>query len=91
MACPGGCLNGGAQLRPDETVETGREMLARLEADHRAAGGPGGDLPEESSEVAAVVATWPELGAREGEACGRLLYTQYRMVEKMTNGLAVKW
>ena len=29
MACPGGCLNGGAQLRAVEAVETGREMVAR--------------------------------------------------------------
>lgn len=86
MACPGGCLNGGAQLRAVEAVETGREMVARMEEEHRLARG---GLPEDNTEMAEMVEAWPEV--REGEDRMRLLFTQYREVEKMTNGLAVKW
>lgn len=31
MACPGGCLNGGAQFKPDGEDETSRTLLAKLE------------------------------------------------------------
>ena len=42
MACPGGCLNGGAQCRPDEGKETSKEMVAKLEEEVRVAAPPPG-------------------------------------------------
>jgi len=88
MACPSGCLNGGAQLRPVETVETAKEMICRLEESHRSL--MEGILPEENNELSLLLEAWPEVGLEGGER-NRILMTQYREVEKMTNGLAVKW
>ena len=89
MACPGGCLNGGAQCRPGEGKETSKEMVAKLEEENR-------DLLErkkkEHSDVKdfdQLVQLWPESNLEEMRQ--RLLFTQYHEVEKMTNGLAVKW
>ena len=86
MACPGGCLNGGAQCRPEEGKETSKEMVAKLEEKNR-------DLLEKSKsdqkDFEQLVHLWP--GATLEETRQRLLFTQYHEVEKMTNGLAVKW
>ena len=89
MACPGGCLNGGAQCRPEEGQgqETSKEMVAKLGQDNR-------DLLEKSNasnmlEYEQLLQLWPEATLEETKE--RLLYTQYHEVEKMTNGLAVKW
>ena len=86
MACPGGCLNGGAQCRPEEGKETSKEMVAKLEEENR-------DLLDKSEshekEFEQLVQLWPEATLEETRK--RLLFTQYHEVEKMTNGLAVKW
>lgn len=84
MACPGGCLNGGAQCRPDEGKETSKEMVAKLEEENR-------DLLDKSKNLdfEQLVQLWPEASLEETRQ--RLLFTQYHEVEKMTNGLAVKW
>ena len=84
MACPGGCLNGGAQCRPDEGKETSKEMVAKLEEENR-------DLLDKSKNLdfEQLVQLWPEANLEETRQ--RLLFTQYHEVEKMTNGLAVKW
>ena len=88
MACPGGCLNGGAQCRPEEGKESPKEMVAKLEEKNR-------DLLEtkkensDAKDFEQLVQLWPE--ATSEEMRQRLLFTQYHEVEKMTNGLAVKW
>ena len=88
MACPGGCLNGGAQCRPEEGKETSKEMVAKLEEDNK-------DLlnmKKQESDVKdyeLLLQLWPEATLEETRQ--RLLFTQYHEVEKMTNGLAVKW
>ena len=87
MACPGGCLNGGAQCRPDEGKETAKEMVASLEEENR-------DLLKSKNhsnvkDFEQLVQLWPEATLEETRQ--RLLFTQYHEVEKMTNGLAVKW
>ena len=85
MACPGGCLNGGAQCRPEEGKETSKEMVAKLEEENR-------DLLDKSKNLLdfeQLVQLWPEANLEETRQ--RLLFTQYHEVEKMTNGLAVKW
>jgi len=89
MACPGGCLNGGAQCRAEEDKETSKEMVAKLEEENR-------DLLESKKEkhsdvkgFEGLVQLWPEANLEETRQ--RLLFTQYHEVEKMTNGLAVKW
>lgn len=87
MACPGGCLNGGAQCRSEQGQETSKEMVAKLGQDNR-------DLLEKSNasdmlEYEQLLQLWPEATLEETKE--RLLYTQYHEVEKMTNGLAVKW
>merc|ERR1719370_2901962 len=65
MACPGGCLNGGAQCRSEEGQETSKEMVAKLEEENR-------DLLErkkkEHSDVKdfdQLVQLWPESNLEE--------------------------
>ena len=85
MACPAGCNNGGAQIRP-EGEETAKERLTKVE-----------DLymsqpvlsPLEVSEVEQLYNTW--LGGPSTDKAAAMLHTSYHEVEKMTNTLAIKW
>ena len=59
-------------------------MVAKLEEENR-------DLLDKSKNLdfEQLVQLWPEASLEETRQ--RLLFTQYHEVEKMTNGLAVKW
>jgi iron only hydrogenase large subunit-like protein len=87
MACPNGCLNGGAQLRPDnEVITSAKELIEKLEASHLQMEKR---RPEENRELQQLLAEWKEL--ESGELRTRVLFTQFHEVEKLTNGLAIKW
>ena len=86
MACPGGCVNGGGQLRPATATDSGSDMRwgnrqwsATVEAaywrdpEQRAAGGGADQL------AMAVMGS------------GLALRTEYRAVESSEIGLAVQW
>ncbi|CAH1772305.1 unnamed protein product [Owenia fusiformis] len=85
MACPSGCLNGGAQLRPEEGV-TQKELLAEVEGvyDENDA-----TLECGSDELDQLYATW--LGGRNSDKALKMLHTQYHAIEKETNALGIKW
>lgn len=79
MACPSGCLNGGAQTRPDPGTVTAREHLQQVETLYAAlpqADPETGDAPALRAGLADVSAT---------------LQTSYRAVEKMNTALNIKW
>lgn len=92
MACPSGCLNGGAQARQqdaDTEVVTSAAAKAHLESlvsIHRAVEK---EAPTANTEVEAVYRDW--FGGRDTDMAAQILYTQYHEVEKMTNSLAIKW
>ena len=87
MACPSGCLNGGAQSRPaaNDPAST-KAHLAGVKVKFEE-----GDLevrrPEANPDVAVMGEKWLEKGSRSRE----VMYTEYHEVEKMTNSLAIKW
>ena len=94
MACPSGCLNGGAQARQTQEGEDGapvssaaaKAALENLVALHRGLRKEG---PQHNPEVDSVYKDW--FGGRDTDMAAQLLYTDYHEVEKMTNSLAIKW
>jgi len=85
LACPSGCINGGAQLRHLEE-SSAKDLIKDLEASH---GSMGTSLPEDNTELEQMLNDW---GLKEDvEARNFIVLTQYHAVEKLTNGLAIKW
>lgn len=85
MACPSGCLNGGAQIRPDDG-QTSKELISRLED---SLAGMKKQLPEQNQMVDVVRKKVNPDGNLDAEK--HLLYTEYHEVEKMTSSLLIKW
>ncbi|XP_060946645.1 cytosolic Fe-S cluster assembly factor narfl [Limanda limanda] len=85
MACPSGCLNGGGQVKasPDQNQ---KELLQKVEELYKA---ERPQLPEDDTRVAELYQSW--LHSVGEERAKELLHTQYHTVEKMTNGLTMKW
>ncbi|CAH2074676.1 unnamed protein product, partial [Iphiclides podalirius] len=84
MACPSGCLNGGAQVRP-AVGESGRELTSALEALY-------GRLPAAEphrGEAPRLLAR--RLGGAHSEQASALLRTAYRAVPKTDIALNIKW
>ncbi|XP_056258227.1 cytosolic Fe-S cluster assembly factor narfl [Seriola aureovittata] len=85
MACPSGCLNGGGQVKalPGQNP---KELLKKVEelymAEHS-------QLPEDDTDVAELYESW--LHSLGEEKTRELLHTHYHTVEKMINGLTMKW
>jgi len=86
MACPSGCLNGGAQLRSDSETLSSKELLERMELEHSTMKKR---MPEENSELQNLIQDWDDL--KEETVKNNCLFTQFHEVEKLTNGLAIKW
>ncbi|XP_054716273.1 cytosolic iron-sulfur assembly component 3-like isoform X2 [Uloborus diversus] len=84
MACPSGCINGGAQVRAVD--ETPKELLSKVEEIYHS-------LPARNSKENAVVQDLYErwLEGEDSLKCKQMLYTQYHAVEKISSGLLIKW
>lgn len=97
MACPSGCLNGGAQARQHEDSPDGSTAVVVSSAAAKAALENLSSLhrtieienPLDNPEVETVYREW--FGGRDTDMAAELLYTDYHEVEKMTNSLAIKW
>ena len=90
MACPSGCLNGGAQSKissEEKNSSTTKAHITRMENLYRE--DINKCMPTENSDVKTVYNDW--LGGRNTEKASYFLYTEYHEVEKMTNSLAIKW
>ncbi|CAG5897738.1 cytosolic Fe-S cluster assembly factor narfl [Menidia menidia] len=85
MACPSGCLNGGGQVKPS-SGQIQKEVLQTVEQLYREERPL---LPEDDAQVADLYKSW--LHSVGEERAKELLHTQYHAVEKMTNGLTMKW
>ncbi|KAF3700223.1 Cytosolic Fe-S cluster assembly factor NARFL Iron-only hydrogenase-like protein 1 [Channa argus] len=85
MACPSGCLNGGGQVKP-EAGHNQKELLQKVEELYKEERSP---LPEDNLQVAELYQSW--LHSVGEERAKELLHTKYHAVEKMTNGLTMKW
>ncbi|XP_012257068.1 probable cytosolic Fe-S cluster assembly factor GJ13047 isoform X2 [Athalia rosae] len=85
MACPSGCLNGGAQMRPQDGSQP-RELAAKLDTIYQ-------NLPQSEPEKNLVISnlynTWLE--GEHSDKSVAFLHTQYHEIEKMNTALAIKW
>jgi len=85
LACPSGCLNGGAQLRPEQDGSS-KDLITSLEEKHH---NLTKCLPEDNMELKQLLSQW-SLDTNTDQRQS-LVMTEYHEVEKMTNGLAIKW
>lgn len=88
MACPSGCLNGGAQIRPEQGTST-RELCTQLEEMYK-------ELPEGAVTAASDESTFQKMysiffGGYQSDKAESLLHTKYHAVEKVSNALNIKW
>jgi len=91
MACPSGCLNGGAQIKASskETDSSSiKTFIAEMERIY-AADSNFKCLPNHNPDVKTTYDDW--LGGKNTEKGLHYLYTEYHEVEKLTNSLAIKW
>ncbi|XP_028138259.1 probable cytosolic Fe-S cluster assembly factor AGAP009023 [Diabrotica virgifera virgifera] len=85
MACPSGCLNGGAQVRPKEGRSV-KDLLLEIEKLYDSLPT---HLPESNKVVKELYDSW--LQGEDSDKCSLILHTQYHAVEKSTNALNIKW
>lgn len=84
MACPSGCLNGGAQIRPG-SGDSVREMTAQLIEFYE-------KLPQSNVENADTEQIYNDfLDGADSDKASSLLHTSYHAVEKMNTALNIKW
>lgn len=84
MACPSGCLNGGAQIRPGDGDNL-REMIDRLNQLYES-------LPQsiiEGDDAKGIYHSF--LDGKDSDKSNMLLHTEYHAVEKMNTALNIKW
>jgi iron only hydrogenase large subunit-like protein len=86
MACPSGCINGGAQIRPETNQPSvARELTRDLEQMYRS-------LPKSQPDNDDVKVIYEEfLGGIDSDKSHELLHTSYHEVEKMSTALNIKW
>ncbi|CAF4843795.1 unnamed protein product [Pieris macdunnoughi] len=84
MACPSGCLNGGAQIRPYQGEST-RELVGQLYTMYR-------ELPQSEDENQTVSRLYNEwLSGKHSDKARAMLHTQYHALEKSDVALNIKW
>ncbi|XP_033221424.1 probable cytosolic Fe-S cluster assembly factor GL21135 isoform X2 [Belonocnema kinseyi] len=85
MACPSGCLNGGAQIRPQDKSHL-RELVMKMEEVYSKL--PQSN-PEENLVLIDLYKTW--LGGDHSEKANALFHTKYHQIEKMNTAHSIKW
>lgn len=84
MACPSGCLNGGAQIRP-AGGDSVREMTAQLLELYE-------KLPKSNVQNSETDQIYNQfLDGVDSDKAESLLHTNYHAVEKMNTALNIKW
>lgn len=84
MACPSGCLNGGAQIRPG-SGDSVRDMTSQLMEFYE-------KLPQSNVENIHIDQIYNQfLDGADSDKAGTLLHTTYHAVEKMNTALNIKW
>jgi iron only hydrogenase large subunit-like protein len=87
MACPSGCLNGGGQIRDEKTNTLSKELLEKVEKVYNSV-----RMQTPQNENLFVKSLYEsEWLNNQEESVRKNLHTNYHEVEKMTNGLAIKW
>ncbi|XP_061401219.1 probable cytosolic Fe-S cluster assembly factor GJ13047 [Musca vetustissima] len=84
MACPSGCINGGAQIRPP-TGQHIRDLTMQLEKLYR-------ELPQSQPNNATTKTIYNNFfDGSHSDKAKVLLHTNYHAVEKMNTALNIKW
>lgn len=84
MACPGGCLNGGAQVRPSEiTQESFMEKVNLIYSSLQLT-----NIALKLNDEPSLAIVWSELLQDKKD---QLLFTQFKEVPKTSNLLSLKW
>ena len=86
MACPQGCLNGGAQIRPTSETVKNDELLMEVSACYDSVPRC---TPQDSSYCSTIYEKW--LGGEGSDKARTLLRTQYHHIESDTNALNIQW
>ncbi|CAG8555614.1 10980_t:CDS:2 [Cetraspora pellucida] len=85
MACPSGCINGGGQLKPSETIPI-KDWISKVNNMYLSVDSLS---PEKNEAVLNLYSEW--LGGKDNPKCKKMLHTQYHAVKAITNPLTVKW
>lgn len=81
---PKGCLNGGAQVRPEAGV-TARELTSQLDQLYQ-------QLPKSTVDNGDTKQVYQKfLDGAHSDKAKALLHTAYHAVEKMNTALNIKW
>ncbi|XP_050532652.1 cytosolic iron-sulfur assembly component 3 [Daktulosphaira vitifoliae] len=82
MACPSGCLNGGAQVKKNE-LKLNREFINELETKYDELPKA---MPSDSIDVQKLYTEWLNENNKN-----KYLYTTYREIKKNDQALSIKW
>lgn len=85
MACPSGCLNGGAQVRPKDGMPQ-KELTIALERLYDALPVTN---PEHNQLVKQLYENW--LGGMDTDKSNSILHTEYHEIVKANTALNIKW
>nr|CAG8622254.1 1225_t:CDS:2 [Entrophospora candida] len=86
MACPSGCINGGGQLKPGETIPI-KDWINSVNNIYHAIASKS---PEENDKILELYSEWLE--GFDSLKSRKMLRTQYHAVENtLLNPLTVKW
>ncbi|XP_069167151.1 cytosolic Fe-S cluster assembly factor narfl [Procambarus clarkii] len=85
MACPSGCLNGGAQIRPDSGTSS-KDLVSKLQEAYELLPTIN---PSEDHRVPSIYSEW--LGGEDSQKAQKCLRANYNAVEKATHVLGIKW
>lgn len=80
-----GCLNGGAQIRP-ESGTSAKELVAELEKMYSCLPS---SKPQDDPRVTSCYSEW--LGGEDSQKAQQMLHSKYKAVEKNVNALGIKW
>ncbi|KAM7351174.1 putative cytosolic Fe-S cluster assembly factor GI11683 [Cochliomyia hominivorax] len=84
MACPSGCINGGAQIRPQNGQHV-RDLTMQLEQLYR-------QLPQSNPNNLSTKGIYNNfLDGQHSDKAKMLLHTKYHAVEKINTALNIKW
>lgn len=86
MACPSGCLNGGGQIRDENTKSLSKELLSNVQIVYDSIHSKSMNQNKITSEL--YDKKWLD---GDKQSIQKLLHTQYHKVENVENGLIVKW
>lgn len=86
MACPSGCLNGGAQIRPQNN-QSQKELTHDLEEMYRSLMN---SQPENNESVSAIYEEFFNAGSTDDKT-QKFLHTSYHALEKASTSLNIKW